>query len=100
MTQLQWCLSGNGERTRIRISRTTNCIDRLVDIVLLWDGSVLVGTSVKAFPSSEGEPPLVYGEEVTDNCTETDAKVRRKKPVASESYSMNGSIEAVTATDH
>nr|GEY28938.1 subtilisin-like protease SBT4.3 [Tanacetum cinerariifolium] len=47
---------------------------RLVDVVLLGDGSVLVGTSVNAFPSSEGEQPLVYGEEVTHNCTETDAK--------------------------
>nr|GEZ15045.1 subtilisin-like protease SBT4.11 [Tanacetum cinerariifolium] len=34
-----------------------------MEAMLRGDGSVLVGTSVNAFPSSEGEPPLVYGEE-------------------------------------
>ncbi|PWA71209.1 hypothetical protein CTI12_AA283000 [Artemisia annua] len=51
---------------------------RLVDMVLLGDGSVLVDTSINAFPSSEGESPLVYGKEVINNCTETDANLTSK----------------------
>nr|XP_043625955.1 subtilisin-like protease SBT4.3 [Erigeron canadensis] len=46
---------------------------RIVDKILLGDGSILVGNSVIAFPSSAAEMPLVYGKEVTHTCSESDA---------------------------
>nr|XP_043637900.1 subtilisin-like protease SBT4.3 [Erigeron canadensis] len=46
---------------------------RIVDKILLGDGTILVGDSVNAFPSSAAEVPLVYGKEVTRTCSETEA---------------------------
>nr|KAJ0209040.1 hypothetical protein LSAT_V11C400160470 [Lactuca sativa] len=51
----------------------SNTDRRIINKVLLGDGSVLEGTSVNAFPSSQEEVPLVYGRQVTSICSETEA---------------------------
>ncbi|GKE43865.1 subtilisin-like protease SBT4.3 [Tanacetum coccineum] len=46
---------------------------RFIDKVLLGDGSIVAGTSINCFLWSEGKVPIVYGNEVTNNCSKADA---------------------------
>ncbi|KAI7742642.1 hypothetical protein M8C21_025530 [Ambrosia artemisiifolia] len=47
---------------------------RIIDKVLLGKDAVIVGNAINAFPSSDESLSLVYGNEVTNNCTETEAR--------------------------
>ncbi|KAJ0727142.1 putative cucumisin [Helianthus annuus] len=50
-------------------------IDRkVVDKLLLKNDAILVGYGINAFPSSDEAVPLVYGKEVTNSCSEIDAR--------------------------
>ncbi|KAJ0727148.1 putative cucumisin [Helianthus annuus] len=50
-------------------------IDRkVVDKLLLKNDAILVGYGINAFPSSDEAVPLVYGKEVTNNCSEIEAR--------------------------
>ncbi|KAL4586872.1 hypothetical protein LXL04_011517 [Taraxacum kok-saghyz] len=51
----------------------SNTDRRIVNKVLLGDGTILVGASINGFPSSQEEVPLVYGRQVTKTCSETEA---------------------------
>ncbi|KAI3763590.1 hypothetical protein L2E82_13547 [Cichorium intybus] len=52
----------------------SNTDRKIVNKVLLGDGTIVVGASINAFPSSHEELPLVYGREVTSTCSETEAR--------------------------
>ncbi|MFS7960063.1 putative cucumisin [Helianthus anomalus] len=57
------------------LSVAASDIDRkFVDKLLLKNDATLVGHGINAFPSSDEALPLVYGKEVTNNCTEIKAR--------------------------
>ncbi|CAI9278206.1 unnamed protein product [Lactuca saligna] len=51
----------------------SNTDRRIVTKVLLGDGTILMGNSINAFPSSKEELPLLYGKQVTSECSENEA---------------------------
>ncbi|KAL4587022.1 hypothetical protein LXL04_011671 [Taraxacum kok-saghyz] len=51
----------------------SNTDRRIINKVLLGDGTILTGASINAFPSSNEAVPLVYGKQVTSRCSETQA---------------------------
>ncbi|KAL7604220.1 hypothetical protein Lser_V15G14936 [Lactuca serriola] len=51
----------------------SNTDRRIVTKVLLGDGTILMGNSINAFPSSNEELPLLYGKQVTSECSENEA---------------------------
>ncbi|KAM0009193.1 putative cucumisin [Helianthus debilis subsp. tardiflorus] len=60
-------------------------IDRkVVDKLLLKNDAILVGYGINAFPSSDEAVPLVYGKEVTNNCSEIEARDPRVQIFKSE----------------
>ncbi|CAH1434877.1 unnamed protein product [Lactuca virosa] len=52
----------------------SNTDRRIINKLLLGDGSILEGASINAFPSSQEEVPLVYGRQVTSTCSENEAR--------------------------
>ncbi|KAL4586992.1 hypothetical protein LXL04_011640 [Taraxacum kok-saghyz] len=53
----------------------SNTNRKIVTKVLVGDGTVLMGTSINGFPSSNDELPLLYGKEVTSGgCSEAEAR--------------------------
>ncbi|KAI3764265.1 hypothetical protein L2E82_14272 [Cichorium intybus] len=66
--------SVTGDAPWIFTVAASNTDRRIVTKVLLGDGTILTGTSINAFPSSNEELPLLYGTQVTSECSETEAR--------------------------
>nr|GEW49095.1 subtilisin-like protease SBT4.3 [Tanacetum cinerariifolium] len=69
---------------------------RFSDKVLLGDGSVVAGTSINSFPWSEGKVPIVYGKEVTKNCSEADARVKTAGALGCIAPDLGNNVSGIT----
>ncbi|KAK1425821.1 hypothetical protein QVD17_21182 [Tagetes erecta] len=59
---------------------------KIVDKILLGaKDNIIVGNAINIFPSSDEASPLVYGKDVTSNCSETKARKPHVKILRSES---------------
>ncbi|CAH1417280.1 unnamed protein product [Lactuca virosa] len=65
--------SVTGDAPWIFAVAASNTDRRIVTKLLLGDGTILMGNSINAFPSSNEELPLLYGKQVTSECSENEA---------------------------
>ncbi|KAI3497645.1 hypothetical protein L1887_33099 [Cichorium endivia] len=66
--------SVTGDAPWIFTVAASNIDRKIINKLLLGDGTMLVGTSINAFPSSHEELPLVYGRQVTSTCSDIEAR--------------------------
>ncbi|KAL4586883.1 hypothetical protein LXL04_011528 [Taraxacum kok-saghyz] len=67
--------SSTGDVPWIFSVAASNSDRKIVNKAILGDGTVLVGTSINGFPSIQEKIPLLYGRQVTNTCSENDARI-------------------------